>query len=139
MAFDIPPLPPGTCVTVLGARLTPVNTSPLWAGVCLFTSYLDSRRTNWSDGSLSGSRFFWSEVLLSTCTTDQPLNDYLGFGPEAGHVGPLPEVIHQINIFDGWPYRYPPGLADIYFTQSTFHGPGTPPELRPALLIITGQ
>jgi hypothetical protein len=28
---------------------------------------------------------------------------------------------------------------DLYFTQSTFHGPSASPELRPALMLITGQ
>jgi len=134
LAFDIPPLPAGTCVTGLGFRLTPVNTSSLWAGECLVTTSLDSTRVSWANGSLSQLPY-WSEVRLSACPVDQPTDRYLGFGPDTGFVGPLAQVIHMISLFED----YPGWISEIYFSQSTFHGPGAAAELRPALMIITGR
>ena len=60
---------------------------------------------------------------------------YLGFGPETGFVGPLPGVIYMISFFEDYPGR----ISEIYFSQSSFHGPGAAAELRPALMIITGR
>ncbi len=73
------------------------------------------------------------------CLVSDPEANYLGWGPESGFVGPVPNVMNLINFFDQKQYRYPARLAEIYFSQSTFHGPSAAPELRPALMIITGK
>ena len=140
LAFDIPPIPSGACIDKLGFRVSPVTTSPLWENDCLYLTYMDSTRYDWSGGSIMEGAF-WDRRLFQVCPGPQATDGYFGSGPEVGYVGPLPEVMHlMFNFPDPTIYYWAAGgNADIYFSQSTFHGPDAAPDLRPALMIITGQ
>lgn len=139
LAFDIPPIPSGSCIDKLGFRVSPVTTSPLWENDCLYLTYLDSTRYDWSDGSITEGTYYRDRRLFQVCPDPQATDGYLGSGPEVGYVGPLPKVMHLMFNFPDPTIDYmADGHADIYFSQSTFHGPDAAPELRPALLVITG-
>jgi len=139
LAYDIPPIPEGSCVTGLGLRMSPVSTSTIWNGDCLLMSYIDSTRIDWSGGFIESVPYWGSSWIIPVCPEADGTPEFLGFGPETGYVGPLPKVMHFLSFFDELDYKYLRGLAEIYFSQSTFQGPGAAPELRPALMIITGK
>lgn len=141
LAFDIPPIPSGSCIDKLGFRVSPANTSPLWDNDCLYVTYLDSTRYDWSAGSIMEGVHYWGgRDLFQACPGPQTIDGYFGSGPEVGYVGPLPEVVHLMFNFPDPTINYRAGgNSDIYFSQSTFHGPDAVPELRPALLVITGR
>lgn len=138
LTFDIPPISEGSCVTQLGIRMSSIETSLVWNGDCLVMSYLDPARVDRSEGFIEDYRLWSYDMRMLVCPEAGADSGFLGFGPETGLVGQLPDELNLISYFDEMNYKWPKRSQEIYFSQSTFHGPTASVDLRPALMIITG-
>jgi len=141
LAFDLPELPDGTCLTEVELRLSPMTLSPLWAerDQDLAVSTLDSTKSDWSSGLIVD----WAlhPDYQFSLITDQPF--LVGSIPVSAWNGafiPLPEVLHLMCSYpDRERDRNRIESGEMYFTQSTFHGPTAAEDLRPKLMLIYGK
>jgi len=123
LTFDIPPLSDRTCVFDMVFRISEGDVDPMFQETNLGVYLLDKDSSDWSNGPIL-------EEDLSAAATRYSNSPFYSTAPY-----PMPEVVRMMFNFDPHPFWH----SDLYFTQSTFHGPTAAPDLRPALVLITGQ
>jgi hypothetical protein len=144
--FEIPPLPEGSCATVgMGIKVNSQMMDPMWEESFLFLSHVEAMAFEAMDNP-----------VLAETLQDALQRQFGGFPDSTGNDGttyfqssdwrPYPQYPPGImNLMLNYPdrslgqYGFSFGHPDIYFSQSSFFGPGAAPEFRPTLLIIHGQ
>lgn len=144
--FEIPPMPEGSCAQVsIGLRVNSQMMDPIWQSSNLRLSHVETEAFE-----------SMANPVLAESLQDDLQRRFSALPDSTGNDG---TTYFQSSDYRPYP-QYPPGVmylmlsfpdgslvkdvfefgySDIFFSQSTFFGPGAVPELRPTLLIIHGQ
>ena len=130
VTFDVPELPPGTCLAGVFIQGNTETLAPVMARECLQFAWIDPTRIDLDQGSVRMSELRWASQLVATgCNLLDQAADKNSRSPY--------DIAGTIYLAYGFGAPWTNSKAELYFSESTFSGPSAGSRDRPALVFLT--